>query len=987
MNILNTSELLQSAIAEHRNAHFDIAEKLYNQLLSADDSNAQVLRLLGSLKYQTGDLIYARNLLNLSLTIEPANPETLNALGLVLQSLNESAAAAECFESALAVNPNHIDSLTNYGVLLSNSGNYNDAYYILNNALSLDPSSPDAIYNFALCLHKLERLDEAEKFYLMLLKMLPTHTDTLVNLGLIYRKNKSVEKAGECFLKALDSAPDSVDIKYNIASLRIETNNSKEAEQFLTEILVTEPNHYEALNDLGEINFQQLNFEVALQLFNSAIRVDSSRWEAHFNAGLANQEMGKFLESQGLLLKALALAPDNYLVQFALSEIELALGNYEQGWNYYESRLKFDLFKNRNYPVKKWNGEDLAGKKLFVFEEQGSGDTFQFLRYLIPIKNMGAIITFHSKAEHIRLLKSFISIDVIVTDDTTVKTEIYDYYTPLLSIPKILWQQENVMSGYDGYLRAPKDISQKWSSILPTTNNFRVGLFWTGNTFSNINKKRHCNIGDLYPLLDIPGIDFYSVQVGNPALELQSDNFANSHITDLSNNITDFADTAGIISNMDIIITIDSSVAHLSGALGKKTFLMVAKVPDWRWIEGVSKSSRWYPSIKIFRQSEYSVWSNIILAVKTSVVELLNSKQEGVKIPLMLALSAGENFGWGVCSKYLTKEIQALTDVQIFDASADAPSEFTGTIFHALQGADLKTLHQVRGKYNIGYTFFENELTNDSLENGKQLDLILGGSTWNKIKLIEKGFPSASLLVQGIDETLFYPREDSRRNSLFTIFSGGKFELRKGQDLVLRAVSILQQKYSDIILVNAWYNMWVSTMTSMRESKHISFNPRGNSWFEFVTNLCTENKLEISRVISLPLTDNKLLPDIYSKTDIGLFPNRCEGGTNLVLMEYMACGKPVIASYNSGHTDVLTERNSIRLLEQNPYHILDANNNLIADWREPSLDEIISQLEWAYQHRQEIKIIGNEAGEFMKNFTWRKSAESLLKTISSAGLV
>ncbi len=986
MDNFNTSQLLQQAIAEHRNANFEAAEDLYNQLLSVEKSNAQILRLFGTLKYQVGDMISARELLMDSYSIDSANTDTLNALGLVFHSLNDYEKSAECFEIALRIEPNHVGVLTNYGVLLSGRENYNDAFAMLNKALSIEPSSPEAIYNFALCLHKLERLDEAEKFYLLLLRILPCHSECLLNLGLIYRKKKSLSMAEEYFFKALSSAPNSVDIKYNIASLRIETNNVAEAEQYLTEVLAANPDYYEALIDLGEINFQRLSFDIALQLFNRAITVNPARWEAYFNAGLAKQEMGLFNESRSLLTTALELAPENQLVQFALSEIEMSIGNFEAGWNCYESRLKFDLFKNRKYPIRKWEGESLEGKSIFVFEEQGSGDTFQFIRYLIPLKENGAVITFHSKPEHLRLLKYFTQIDTIVSDDTTAKSNSYDYYSPLLSIPKILWQKCYELSEYREYLKPPKDLADKWRLNLSTSTNFRVGLFWTGNTFSNINKKRHCNISDLLPLLEIPNIDFFSIQVGSPAQELQSDCFAKNRITDLSGEIADFADTAAIISNMDLIVTIDSSVAHLCGALGKKTFLMAAKVPDWRWIGDGSKS-KWYLSITIFRQTQQRVWSNVVSAVKKSILDILNPNQNIAKIPLMLALSAGENFGWGVCSKYLIKEVQQLTKVQIFNSAGDT-LVFNGTIFHALQGADLKTLHTVRGKQNIGYTFFENELSDESIENGKQLDLILGGSIWNRNKLKEKGFAAAECLIQGIDETIFYPRDNIRKDSLFTIFSGGKFELRKGQDLVLRAVSILQQKYSDVILVNAWFNIWLGTMTSMRQSKHIYFNPRGNDWLEFVANLCIDNKLDLSRVITLPLTNNNLLPDIYSKTDIGLFPNRCEGGTNLVLMEYMACGKPVIASYNSGHTDVLTNQNSLPLLEQNPYYLYDENNNnLIADWRESSLDEIVSKLEWAYHHRQEINTIGNAADEFMKSFTWKKSAESLLTTLTRAGFV
>jgi glycosyltransferase involved in cell wall biosynthesis len=149
-----------------------------------------------------------------------------------------------------------------------------------------------------------------------------------------------------------------------------------------------------------------------------------------------------------------------------------------------------------------------------------------------------------------------------------------------------------------------------------------------------------------------------------------------------------------------------------------------------------------------------------------------------------------------------------------------------------------------------------------------------------------------------------------------------------------------------------------------------------------MVNLCTINSIDGNKVITLPITPNNKLRELYLNSDIGLFPNRCEGGTNLVLMEYMACGKPVIASYNSGHKDILTDENSFKLEKMHELKLYDKDKNLTADWQEPDIDEIISKLEYAYFHRDEIKKIGKNAGEFMKRYTWKNSADSLMKFLS-----
>ncbi len=364
---------------------------------------------------------------------------------------------------------------------------------------------------------------------------------------------------------------------------------------------------------------------------------------------------------------------------------------------------------------------------------------------------------------------------------------------------------------------------------------------------------------------------------------------------------------------------------------------------------------------------------------KKNKVEKIEEKKDN----LFLALSAGENFGWGVCSKYLNKEVPKIykdTTVWDFQKYGDVEKEVDGTVFHALTGLEFESLSKLWGKKNIGYTFFENELIDQSLENSKKYDLVLGGCTWCCDKMEEKGIANTEVLIQGIDPDIFYPIDEEKDEDLFVIFSGGKFELRKSQDLVLKAIKILQQKYSDIVLVNAWYNMWPQTMELVAHSKHIKFELKGDKWIDKMNHLYEINDIDKSKVLTYELIPNKELREFYKQTDIGLFPNRCEGGTNLVLMEYMACGKPVVGAYTSGHKDVLTEQNSLLLKEMIPHKIF-YDNKLWADWEEPKLEEIIAQIEYAYHNRKEIKKLGKQAGEDMKNFTWADSAKSLINII------
>lgn len=364
----------------------------------------------------------------------------------------------------------------------------------------------------------------------------------------------------------------------------------------------------------------------------------------------------------------------------------------------------------------------------------------------------------------------------------------------------------------------------------------------------------------------------------------------------------------------------------------------------------------------------------------------------------------GINFGWGICGRYLTRELARLCDVELVTedfelgdvedeeefhnlsclridekASSKEKVVFDSPVLQAIRGHNLRPWYiKVRSRRTIGYTFFEKDFIHpDDINRAKDYyEIIVAGSSWCESILSECGFPNTQTIIQGIDSDLFHPGNNDKLKykDHFVIFSGGKLELRKGQDLVIRAFKVMQDKYPDVLLINLWYNQWTPSIEAMKISPYIQFEmPRGN-YFDAIDHLLRVNGVDVQRVITLPPKAHKQLSEIYKNTDLGLFPNRCEGGTNLVLMEYMACGKPVIASYSSGHRDVLTEDNSIPIKSLHPFTVQNEQGTVIYRWEESDLDEVISALEWAYWHRDELKKIGRIAGEDLAKLTWAKSA-------------
>jgi glycosyltransferase involved in cell wall biosynthesis len=381
---------------------------------------------------------------------------------------------------------------------------------------------------------------------------------------------------------------------------------------------------------------------------------------------------------------------------------------------------------------------------------------------------------------------------------------------------------------------------------------------------------------------------------------------------------------------------------------------------------------------------------------------------------IYLIMPRGTTHGWGVCGKYLASELSQQSNLQYItrpfkpedigneeqyrqlvkcylpldmvngSKNGRQQTELDAPAIQTIEGIHLRPwLMTTTGPRTIGYTFFEeNVISPDALQwANSYYDTIVVGSSWCETILKEHGFNRTRTILQGIDPSIFHPAgEKQRYPDNFVIFSGGKFEFRKGQDIVIRAVKILQERYPDVLLVTSWYNHWLETMNTMAASPYIEYPKPAGSYKDMMQRMITVNGLDPQRVTILPPLPNFRMPEVYRDSDIGFFPNRCEGGTNLVLMEYLACGRPVTASYLTGHQDVL-DLQYARLVHAKSLFNIQQNERVIARWEDPDLDEAVAHLDWAYHHRNEIKSMGQLAASAMSAFTWQKTAKGFLDVI------
>jgi glycosyltransferase involved in cell wall biosynthesis len=372
----------------------------------------------------------------------------------------------------------------------------------------------------------------------------------------------------------------------------------------------------------------------------------------------------------------------------------------------------------------------------------------------------------------------------------------------------------------------------------------------------------------------------------------------------------------------------------------------------------------------------------------------------------------GKTFGWGVCGRYLTKELSRMANIRLLTKQwhrelAENDLEFrcfselladeqdlkrleaNNDRFPVLQGISdhrLEPFHRpVKAPWKVGYTFFEALLSEADVKHAASyFDVIAAGSSWCADRLREKGFPNVATVIQGIDALRFNPGYATKElfEDRFVVFSGGKFEFRKGQDIVIKAFKLFQDKHRDVLLVNSWFNHWAFNMKTMSSSQHIQYQYQAGDYLSHMNQTLQAHGIDARNVLTLPVYVNEAMPQIYQNTDIGLFPNRCEGGTNLVMMEYMACGKPVIASDSSGHKDIVHADNALIVGSKGTITIMK-DNRPYAVWDEPDLDQTVHQLEWAYHHRDAIRKLGQNAGRQLAKLTWRQPAEQFHRLLAA----
>jgi Flp pilus assembly protein TadD len=570
-----------------------------------------------------------------ALAIDPSHAISHNNLGLSLQARGDAAGAVEHFSRAVDLQPQFAEAYANLASALRASGSPVKAEAIYRRALELRSQDYELWLGLGHVLRDLGRHEEAAGAYRRALALKPGSADAHVALGrLLNEQLRDYGPAEREFLTAAKLKPDSAAIQHHLgAVLRRDRSRLDEAEAAYRRALALEPNAARILNDLGSLLFEMRRFDDAEATLRQAIAAEPGFMVPLNSLGNLLKDLRRFDEAEACYRKALELDPTSAGVRWNLSLLLLACGRLAEGWPLHEARYDAShwqqIVKTPELPIPAWHGESLVGKSVMVLPEQGFGDNIQFVRYIEALKRRGAErVTVFTKPPLVELFQGIAGADAVVDVTLPPRIEDFDVWTLLLSIPLHEGTTLESIPARLPYLRVPSAASHRWSGRLPAGQP-RVGLVWRGNTAHTNDADRSLpGLRILAPLWSVPGIRFFSLQKGAGEADAEHPP-AGQPLVHLGGEIRDFADTAAIVSQLDLVITVDTAIAHLAGALGKPVWVLLPYIgTDWRWLLD-RDDSPWYPhTMRLFRQPEVGQWEVVIARVAAALRAFLTNQAE-----------------------------------------------------------------------------------------------------------------------------------------------------------------------------------------------------------------------------------------------------------------------------------------------------------------------------------------------------------------------
>lgn len=569
------------------------SEQFYLQIIESDPGNYDVLHCLGVIAYQKQQYDIALEWVSKAIDKDRFVPEFHNTFGIILEVLGKYDEAIISYQQAVSLKPNYAEAYHNMAVALQSQGHYATAVERCKQAVMLKPDYSQAYNTMAFSLEKQHLYDEAIDNYKQALLLDPDFVEAYNHLGVVLNEQSRFTEAIDNFRNALKRDPD----------------------------------YAEVYNNMGIALKEQEEFSEAIANFEKTLQLDPNFAEAYYNLGNSLRDGGRCVEAINNYRKAIGLKPDYAQAHWNFSLALLLNGNYSEGWKGYKWRRNADLKVLTNYHCTgkpRWDGSSFDSERLLVHYEQGLGDNIQFVRYLPMIKARGGTVIFETLKPLIGLLRGFPGVDELVEYIPNRKLQLeYDVYSSLLDMPYIFKTTIDTIPSQVPYIYADSSKAEYWRDKLSGPE-LKVGIVWAGSPEHGNDRYRSCSLKNFASLGEIDGVQLYGLQKGLAAGQM--DEYAEMvSIINISKYFNDFTDTAAVIENLDLVISVDTSVLHLSGAMGQSTWALLPFAPEWRWMLNRSDSP-WYPTMKLFRQSNWNDWDSVFRSVTEELKMMVSNR-------------------------------------------------------------------------------------------------------------------------------------------------------------------------------------------------------------------------------------------------------------------------------------------------------------------------------------------------------------------------
>ena len=605
----------------------EAAEAQFSKL--AGQENAPALMVAAAVAKARGDDAEAVARLARAMELAAGDPELQLEAGLRLEELGAVDLALAAYACAARRKEPFPRALSRLGLLQAKHGFGEDALLNLAKVVQHLPARAEAYNDLAVAYGVLGDYLEALNSFEQSLRLKPDSFEVLINAGRAAEALWEHQRAVEYFRRALSLKPDSGKTKLLLGLSQLSGKDSDNLGKILQEVAVEDT--YEAQFNVGIARMALDQFEVGWSALERARDLAPDRYEPYCMLGFFAGLRGRMKEAAELYGKGIALNPHDPRAVMSHGVILLTLGEFERGWDEFERRFELYGYKDLmdRFPRDAlWDGSDLAGKTLLVWAEQGLGDQIQFIRYIPMVAGGEAEVVVQCDRPLVRLFKQVPGASQVVPSGE--RWPAFDFHCPIVSLARVMGTRMESIPAEVPYLRAEPELARRWRDKLSHLSGIRVGLVWAGNRLSNMpilesfDQRRSLALRQFLSLWDVRNVTFISLQKGTAAQEVHA--LTPDHpLVDFTDDLHDFADTAALVENLDLVISVDTSVAHLVGAMGKPVWILCRLGGDWRWLLDRSDSP-WYPSARLFRQRRYIEWEPVVSDLRAALEEFASGR-------------------------------------------------------------------------------------------------------------------------------------------------------------------------------------------------------------------------------------------------------------------------------------------------------------------------------------------------------------------------